>query len=46
MALPRNKERAMRVRLGYYDQNERFAPLLRRDGTVERFVVGGDGQPT
>jgi hypothetical protein len=34
----------MRFRLGYYDQNERFASLLPRDGTVERFVVGGDGQ--
>ena len=33
----------MRVRLEYFDQNDSFAPLLPREGTVERFLSSADG---
>ena len=32
----------MRLRLEYYDQNEKFAKLLPLDGTVERIVFSAD----
>jgi hypothetical protein len=33
----------MRVRLDYFDQNESFAALLPREGTIERFLSSADG---
>jgi hypothetical protein len=33
----------MRVRLDYFDQNETFAALLPREGTIERFLSSADG---
>ncbi len=34
----------MRLRLEYFDQNESFAPLLPRMGSVERFVQSRDSR--
>ena len=33
----------MRARLDYFDQNESFAALLPREGTIERFLSSADG---
>ncbi len=33
----------LRLRLEYFDQNEKFAEILPRDGTVERSVGATDG---
>src|SRR6266404_3466845 len=33
----------MRVRLDYFDQNEDFASVLPREGTIERFLLSADG---
>ncbi len=32
-----------RLRLAYFDQNEKFAEILPRDGTVERTIKAKDG---
>jgi hypothetical protein len=35
--------KGMRARLDYFDQNETFAALLPREGTIERFLSSADG---
>ena len=34
----------MRIRLDYFDQNEAFAVLLPRQGTIERFLSSARGR--
>lgn len=36
------KRRGPRLRLAYFDQNDKFAKILPRDGTVERSVTAKD----
>ncbi len=37
------KRRGLRLRLEYFDQNEKFAEILPREGTVEETVRAKDG---
>ena len=43
MLMPMNNIVGTRVRLDYFDQNEDFAPLLPRSGTISRQLTSRDG---